>query len=93
MAKIELTRRAYDDLRRLRLFLAENSPSAADRAADAIFEGFDQLERFPESAPKQPDSKVRELPIRFGHYGYVVRYSVVDDLVIVTRIFHTLERR
>jgi plasmid stabilization system protein ParE len=53
----------------------------------------DQLARFPESAPKLATSNMRELPIRFGHYGYVVRYGVSGDRVIIARIFHSLEQR
>lgn len=93
MAQVELTRRAHDDLRRLRAFLAENSPSAAERASDAIVQGMRRLGDMPNSAPKLPDTDIRELVIRFGHYGYIVRYIVVGDRVIVARIFHALEPR
>lgn len=93
MAQVELTRRAYEDLRRLRAFLAENSPSAAERASDAIVQGMRRLGDMPNSAPKLSNTDIRELAIRFGHYGYVVRYAVVDDRVIVARIFHAWEQR
>jgi plasmid stabilization system protein ParE len=52
-----------------------------------------RLGDMPNSAPKLLDIDIRELAIRFGHYGYVVRYAVVGDRVIVARIFHGLEQR
>jgi plasmid stabilization system protein ParE len=93
MAQVEFTRRAHEDLRRLRQFLADKSPGAAERASAAIFERLDQLARFPESAPKLAASDMRELPVRFGRYGYVVRYGISGDRVIIARIFHSLEER
>jgi plasmid stabilization system protein ParE len=62
-------------------------------AADAIDQGLRQLEALPESAPKLAGSTVRELPIRFGRRGYVIRYGVIGERVIVIRIFHASEQR
>ncbi len=93
MAKIVLTRRAYADLARLRKFLAENSTAAADKAASEIWRGLHQLSEFPRSAPEHEQTGLRELPVRFGHYGYVIRYGVDGEKVVVLRIFHALENR
>ncbi|MET4684680.1 type II toxin-antitoxin system RelE/ParE family toxin [Brevundimonas faecalis] len=30
---------------------------------------------------------------RFGQGGYVIRYRVYDEIILVTRIFHTREDR
>ena len=38
-----------------------------------------------------PTPDLRELPIRFGHGGYVIQYRVDADRVVVAHIFHTLE--
>jgi len=93
MAKIVLTRRANTDLARLRKFLADKSPVAADRAADEIWRGIRQLSAFPRSAPEHEKSGLRELSIRFGQYGYVIRYGFDGENIIILRIFHTLEKR
>ena len=93
MAEIELTRRALVDLHRLRDFLAGESPRAAGRAVTRILDGMRRLEKFPESAPRLEGTSVRELFLRFGHAGYVVRYLVDGERVIVTRIFHARENR
>ena len=44
-------------------------------------------------APMAKGSELRDLQIRFGAYGYVVRHGVVGDRVIVSRIFHGREDR
>lgn len=51
------------------------------------------LAELSERGHRTPSSALRELPVRFGRYGYVVRYRVVPDEVLVTRIFHVRERR
>jgi len=93
MAKIVLTRRANTDLARLRKFLADKSPIAADGAAQEIWRGIRQLSEFPRSAPEHKSSGLRELSVRFGQYGYVIRYGLDGDNVIVLRIFHTVGKR
>lgn len=37
--------------------------------------------------------RFRELPVSFGRHGYVIRYWVEDDVVFVTRSFHSREAR
>jgi plasmid stabilization system protein ParE len=93
MAKVELTRRAHADLVRLREFLDEVSPAAADRAAEAILHGVRRLKDLPQRGPRSAGTSLRELRIHFGRYGYVVRYGVVGERVIISRIFHGREQR
>jgi plasmid stabilization system protein ParE len=38
-----------------------------------------------------PDT--RELRVRFGRYGYIVRYVLRDEVVVITRVFHGREDR
>ena len=35
----------------------------------------------------------RELSVRFGARGYVIRYRYVDDVVVIVRAWHALEDR
>ena len=35
----------------------------------------------------------RELSVKFGKAGYIVRYRIDPDAVVVARIFHMLEHR
>jgi plasmid stabilization system protein ParE len=93
MAQVQLSRRAYGDLRRLRHWLEERNPEAADRAASAILTALRRLELFPLLAPELPGTRFRELSIRFGKRSYIARYAVDADRILVTRIWHGRERR
>jgi plasmid stabilization system protein ParE len=84
---------AENDLERLENFLLERSPKAAVRAARAIREAVLSLDENAERGPMVSDRGTRELAVRFGRNGYVVQYRVLDELVIVARIFHVRERR
>jgi plasmid stabilization system protein ParE len=35
----------------------------------------------------------RQHAVRFGKYGFVVRYRVTDDAILITRIWHGLQNR
>ncbi len=94
MAIIKWLPEAQDDLRRLYEFILPHSPQAATRAVDVIIEGVDGLSDFPETGHLwEPDTDYRELPIRFGAKGYVVRYRLFEEQVIIARVWHSLEDR
>jgi plasmid stabilization system protein ParE len=93
MATVEFSRRATADLIRLRAWLADKDADAADHAVQAIIDRIDRLERFPRLAPRVKGSELRDLQLRFGAYGYVARYGIVGDRVIISRIFHGREER
>jgi len=91
---VRLSIEARQDLVRLADFLAERNPRAADRASQIISTAVISLSTLSERAPVVIEPDWRELKIRFGRAGYVARYRVVDEQVVfVSRIFHTLERR
>jgi len=85
--------RALLDLRRLHDFLVAKSPRAALRAVEAIEQGIASLDQFPLRTPRLGSPETHELVVRFGRDGYVVRYRVRGDEVVITRIFHGRERR
>ena len=35
----------------------------------------------------------RELSVKYGARGYVIRYRPIDDEVFIVRVWHTLEDR
>ncbi|QLQ34245.1 MAG: type II toxin-antitoxin system RelE/ParE family toxin [Candidatus Thiothrix singaporensis] len=87
---MNVTRRARYDLIRLREFIAEKNPQAAQRAAERITTAIDQLATFPLLGRACPEeylpAEFRELVISFGQDGYVVLYRVdipADTLTIV----------
>ena len=93
MAEVVVSRRAAADLRRLRSWLSERDPEAAQRAAEAIAARIHRLRSSPRLGPLKAGLDGRELQVPFGRYGYVVRYLIRDDTVVITRIFHGREDR
>jgi plasmid stabilization system protein ParE len=89
--KLVYTDEAIEDLKRLRAFIAVNNPSAAARIAIELVGKIELLPDFPkmgipvEMAPV-PDS-IRDMI--FGKY--IVRYSVHASVIIILRVWHSLE--
>ena len=81
--------RALDDL--LTWLEARHLP-AGRRAAREIFATLDRLTEFPYSAPSAGDEH-REAVVGFGRDGYIIRYTVTDDAIMVARIFHGRQDR
>jgi plasmid stabilization system protein ParE len=90
---VRLSIAARADQDRLNDFLAEKSPSAARRANRAIAEAILSLRTMPERGYPSRRIGWRELVVRFGRDGYVIRYRVEPGAVFVARIFHGLEDR
>src|SRR5262245_21116987 len=83
---------AADDVVRLRDFIAKENPEAAKRAAKAIKDTAQRLIDFPEvGKPVQDLLQYRELFIRFGAGGYVLRYRIYSDIIYVVHIKHYRE--
>ena len=92
MHRVVLTERARADFDRLHTFLASKSPRSARRAVQRIIQGIDLLALFPHSGVVVRGA-VRSAFIRFGRSGYVVRYKIEADTVLITRIWHGKEKR
>jgi plasmid stabilization system protein ParE len=90
--KITYSQRADADLARLEEFIAAESRRNAARAISRILRGLQNLERFPEIG-RDIGEGYRELVLRYGKSGYVIRYRVTDDAVLITRIWHGKEDR
>lgn len=89
--RVLLSIEASDDLRRLVAHLQEANPQAAGRARATLLQALDSLASMPERA-RPIAAGVRELPVKFGHYGYALRYIVEEQVVFVTRIRHVREQ-
>ncbi len=80
---------ALADLKRLHGFIASHNADAANRAIDTLVKATQTLRHFPEQGqPWGPDMNFRELPVRFGAKGYVVRYRIVKNHVLIVRVWH-----
>ena len=86
---------AVEDVERLRTFLDRNNPDAARRALALIWTAIDRLQEFPNLGMPTADTDIRQIVVRFGASGYIVRYAILpgDEDILVTRIWHGREAR
>jgi toxin ParE1/3/4 len=92
---IVVTRAAAADLDRLRAFLAETNPNAAQRAVDALGGAIQSLDIFPDRGRPSKVAGARELVVPFGRSAYLLRYVYVPEAneVVILRIWHGREAR
>ncbi len=94
MPEVRWLPEARDDLERLHAFIEPHSPQAAVRAIRALIAAAEALAAFPEQGrPWNLDAEFRELPVRFGARGYVIRYRFFEGQVVIVRVWHALEER
>ena len=85
---------ALEDLKRLHAFIEPLSPYAASRAVDTLIDAAESLAEFPEKGrPWDQEINFRELSVKYGSRGYVIRYRYLNDVVFIVRVWHTLENR
>lgn len=93
MPQIIYSQAAIQDLERLREFLKPKNPSAAQRAAKTIIQGIKALGELPyigrpiDALPQD----FRDWLIDFGHSGYIVRYRINTDTIVILAIRHQKE--
>lgn len=82
---------AVEDLLRLRKFIEEKNPTAAQRIAKDLLLGLEKLKIFPEIGLKVERAfdpkRIRDLFIG----SYTVRYLIGEGEVVVLRIWHGKE--
>jgi plasmid stabilization system protein ParE len=93
MSRVIFTSAAIRDLERLREFLRPKNPAAAERAAKAIIEGIQALGAMPRIGRPTDDlpAEYRDWLIDFGDSGYIARYRIDGDTVVVLAIRHQKE--
>jgi len=83
---------AVTDLHRLREFIRQENPQAAQRAANRIKEATQILKLNPEAGrPVEEAMPFRDLIIPFGGGNYVLRYRKDGQRLIIVRIRHSRE--
>ncbi|WEJ71360.1 type II toxin-antitoxin system RelE/ParE family toxin [Pseudomonas sp. PSE14] len=84
---------ALRDLERLRRFLRETNPTAARRAGQIILQATQALGAHPQMGRLIDDLPVvyREWPIDFGDSGYLARYRIDGETLVVLAIRHQRE--
>jgi len=93
MPQVRFAPAALRDLQRLREFLRAKNPAAAKRAGATIIKSVQLLGQQPQIGRHvgEMPPEFRELPIDFGHTGYIARYHFADDIVTVLAIRHQKE--
>ena len=83
---------AARDVARLRDFIQEKNPQAAQRAASRIKEAAQILRETPEAGrPVEELLPFRDLIIPFGSGNYILRYREEPDRVVIVRVRHSKE--
>jgi toxin ParE1/3/4 len=86
---------AVEDVARLRSFLDQKHPGAAQRAMTLILSAIERLQDFPDRGAPTGDAEIRPIVIRFGSSGYIIRYAIISETpdIFITRIWHGREAR
>jgi plasmid stabilization system protein ParE len=93
MPRLIWTPSALLDVQRLCRFWVVKNPDAARRAVKAIRQGFKVLEQQPKVGRpvEDMDNEYRDWIIDFGDSGYVVRYRIESEFVIILAVRHQKE--
>ena len=84
---------AIRNLQRIRDFLHQKNPIAAQRAAMTIIQSVQVLGQQPQIGrpiEDMPDA-YREWVIEFGDSGYVARYRLDDETIVILAVRHQRE--
>lgn len=93
MSQVKYAPGAIRDLQRLREFLRPKNPVLAQRAAETIMKAVQVLGLQPQIGRPVDDmpDEYREWVIDFGDSGYVARYRVDAEAVIILAVRHQKE--
>lgn len=83
---------AARDVARLRDFIQQKNPQAAQRSASRIKEAAQILKENPEAGrPVEEVLPFRDLIIPFGSGNYILRYREEPSRVVIVRVRHSRE--
>lgn len=92
MRKLIWLNSSVNDLARLRKFIAQENLKAAKDAADVIKAAAQRLKEQPAiGKPIQDLPNYRDLFVRFGAGGYILRYRINLDVVYIVHVRHYRE--
>jgi len=87
MSGFRLHPEAYDDIDEIRAYIAEDSPDAADRMVNEIFDRLRKLTQFPQQGFRRP--LLTSLPLRFIVVReYLIAYASERDPLWVIAVIH-----
>jgi addiction module RelE/StbE family toxin len=83
------TEAALANVRAIRAYIEQFNPAAARKLAGALVAAGDSLRHSPHRGRPVRNTDMREL---VTSYPYIIRYSVIDDTVVILRVRHTSRR-
>ena len=94
MFQIVWTETAIDDLNRHYDFIKVSSTDAAVRAVQAIVSSGESLQQNPHRGTIVDEiGGLRKLLVSFGKYGFIIHYVILENDVVILRIYHGRENR
>jgi plasmid stabilization system protein ParE len=92
MARVEVTRRALEDLERLFEFLATENPKRARERILSARRALELLADHPLLGREAEDGR-RELVLSRGRYGYLAKYRWLpaEDVILILAVRHQRE--
>ncbi|MDZ7961396.1 MAG: type II toxin-antitoxin system RelE/ParE family toxin [Aulosira sp. DedQUE10] len=94
MSQIVWTETAIDDLNRHYDFIKLNNPDAAARAIQAIVYTGESLQQNPcRGRIVDEIAGLRKVLVSFGQYGFIIHYVILEDDVVILRVYHGRENR
>ncbi|MBW4588290.1 type II toxin-antitoxin system RelE/ParE family toxin [Aetokthonos hydrillicola Thurmond2011] len=94
MSQIVWTESAINDLNRHYDFIKLNNPDAASRAVQAIVSSGESLQQNPRRGTIIDEiAGLRKLLVFFGKNGFIIHYVILEDDVVILRIYHGRENR
>ncbi len=81
------------DLIRLREFIEPHNPRAAKRSSEKTRKATKLILDNPAIGTRIEDRDDREFYTPFGQGGYILRYQVIDQNIVILKIWHTREDR
>lgn len=94
MSQIVWTQTAIDDLNRHYDFIKLNNADAAAGAVQAIVSSGESLQENPRRGSIVDEiAGLRKLVVFFGKYGFIIHYVILEDDVVILRIYHGRENR
>lgn len=93
MSQVIYSPSAIRDLERIREFLKSKDPRAATRAGQAIIRSMKEVAKIPSIGKpiEQMPQEFRDWIIDFGQSGYVARYRISGDKIVILAVRHQRE--
>jgi plasmid stabilization system protein ParE len=91
--KLVYTETAISDLIRLRAFIGEHDPAAAQRIGAELIERIEALHTFPMMGRPVPSAPTPDAIRDMAFGNYHVRYATHAETIAILRVWHHYENR